>query len=167
MFFRPGDGNKRRRQQTKPPKKRNKPGWTDKQRAQFAREHYARHHGSCTPPDTSPTTTTPPKILGHHQNNNNDVDFNTTITPIKFDFPRLLPRSQPQSTTRSQHSLSMTFPFCTICFFLFVLFCFILLSVSLCIFVFECTSMSRNLFNKKDRPSVDLKIHEVNLFFAK
>ena len=100
MFFRPTDGSKRRRQRSKLPKKRKKrktAGLTDKQRAQFARDHYALHHGSSTPSPTDdnnpspppPTPTTPidwtpsPKILGHHRNDK-DINFDTTVAPIDF-----------------------------------------------------------------------------------
>ena len=91
MLLRPSDGKKRRQQPTKPPKKRKKPGLTDKQRTQFAREHYARHHGPRVPPPVEnnpsplspPIVWTPPTTLGHHQHNTN-TDLDSTVAPINF-----------------------------------------------------------------------------------
>ena len=100
MFFRPTDGRKWRRQRSKLPQKRKK--WkksdlTDKQRAQFARDHYTLYHGPSAPSITDdnnpspppPTPTTPidwtpsPKILGHHRNDK-DINFDITVAPIDF-----------------------------------------------------------------------------------
>ena len=61
FFRKPADKMTRAKPKTKPKKKKPIP-LTDKERRQFAREHYARHHGMQTTPamtPTSPTTTTP------------------------------------------------------------------------------------------------------------
>ena len=96
LFFRRlSGGSKRRRQRTNPSRKRKKSSWTDAQRAVFAREHYARNHGTSgrppatpkdepiiPPPTSTPVSWTPPQILGHHHHH---PDVNTTVTPIQWE----------------------------------------------------------------------------------
>ena len=114
---------------------------------------YYIYHISCAPPpDTSPTTTvdwSPPTILGHHQHNNNDVDFNATITPIKFDF---FHDYSPNADRKALQELSILclwlFLSVLYVYFSFLLFYSVLFSINL---YFCFVSAYVRLFTKKKR----------------
>ena len=77
----------RTKKKKKPPRQ-----MTNKERAIFAREHYAKHHQTPTP------TFSPPPILGHTINSPNDR-HNTTIQMTPPSFQSMLKYQQNKSFT--------------------------------------------------------------------
>ena len=92
-----------RRQKKIPPPRQTTTRMTDKQRAQWAREHYQQHYGKThNQPTTTPTLPNwTPQILGYTNRPHDHCDQTLPITPPNFeDMCEYLERPLPQNVVK-------------------------------------------------------------------
>ena len=104
MFFRPRLPRSGRRQKKRPPPRQTTTRMTDKQRAQWTREHYQQHYGKThNQPTTTPTLPNwTPQILGYTNRPHDHCDQTLPITPPNFeDMCEYLERPLPQNVVKN------------------------------------------------------------------